>query len=152
MEVPVIGVFTSALQVFVLSIGLGMIVRNVNRTENVVASVTDRLVKNGLGIFLMGVAMLIWSAFRFGHLEGVAMWTAGGIIADIGLYLDAGGSGSKGAGSKSPCSYMASMAVFNSYTLTCFVLPWAVFGDCVLKNPGFFQSIAEVVACFAGKF
>ena len=36
MEVPVIGVFTSALQVFVLSLGLGMIVRNVNRTENVV--------------------------------------------------------------------------------------------------------------------
>ena len=89
MEVPVIGVFTSALQVFVLSIGLGMIVRNVNRTENVMASVTDRLVKNGLGIFLMGVAMLIWSAFRFGHLEGVAMWTTGGIISDIGLYLDA---------------------------------------------------------------
>ena len=85
MIVPVIGVFTSALQVFVLSIGLGMIVRNVNRTENVVASVTDRLVKNGLGIFLMGVAMLIWSAFRFGHLEGVAMWTAGGIILILGF-------------------------------------------------------------------
>jgi len=85
MIVPVIGVFTIALQVFVLSLGLGMIVRNVNRTENVVASVTDRLVKNGLGIFLMGVAMLIWSSFRFGHLEGVAMWTAGGIIAILGF-------------------------------------------------------------------
>ena len=85
MEVPVIGVFTSAVQVFVLSIGLGMIVRNVNRTENVVKSVIDRLVKNGLGIFLMGVAMLIWSAFRFGHFEGVAMWTAGGIIAILGF-------------------------------------------------------------------
>ena len=32
MEVPVIGVFTSALQVFVLSIRLTMIVSNVNRT------------------------------------------------------------------------------------------------------------------------
>jgi hypothetical protein len=85
MEVPVIGVFTSALQVFVLSIGLGMIVRNVNRTENVVASVTDRLVRNGLGIFLMGVGMLIWSAFRFGHPEGVAMWTTGGIILILGF-------------------------------------------------------------------
>jgi len=85
MEVPVIGVFTSALQAFVLSIGLGMIVRNVNRTENVIKSVTDRLVKNGLGIFLMGVGMLIWSAFRFGHLEGVAMWTAGGIIVILGF-------------------------------------------------------------------
>jgi putative Mn2+ efflux pump MntP len=85
MIVPVIGVFTSALQVFVLSLGLGMIVRNVNRTENVVAAVTDRLVKNGLGIFLMGMGMLIWSAFRFGHLEGVAMWTAGGIILILGF-------------------------------------------------------------------
>jgi hypothetical protein len=85
MEVPVIGVFTSALQAFVLSIGLGMIVRNVNRTENVIKSVTDRLVKNGLGIFLMGVAMLIWSAFRFGHLEGVALWTTGGIIVILGF-------------------------------------------------------------------
>lgn len=85
MEVPVIGVFTSALQVFVLSLGLGMIVRNVNRTQNVMKSVTDRLVNNGVGIFLMGVAMLIWSAFRFGRLEGVAMWTAGGIIAILGF-------------------------------------------------------------------
>lgn len=85
MEVPVIGVFTSALQAFVLSIGLGMIVRNVNRTENVRKSVTDRLVKNGLGIFLMGAAILIGSAFRFGHLEGVAMWTAGGIIVILGF-------------------------------------------------------------------
>jgi hypothetical protein len=85
MEVPVIGVFISALQVFVLSIGLGMIVRNVNRTENVIASVTDRMVKNGLGIFLMGVGMLIWSAFRFGHPEGVAMWTSGGIILILGF-------------------------------------------------------------------
>ena len=85
MEVPVIGVFTSALQAFVLSIGLGMIVRNVNRTENVIKAVTDRLIKNGLGIFLMGVAILIWSAFRFGHLEGVAMWTTGGIIVILGF-------------------------------------------------------------------
>ena len=85
MEVPVIGVFTSALQAFVLSIGLGMIVRNVSRTENVRKSVTDRLVKNGLGIFLMGVAILIWSAFRFGHLEGVAMWTTGGIVVIWGF-------------------------------------------------------------------
>jgi len=85
MEVPVIGVFTSALQAFVLSIGLGMIVRNVSRTENVRKSVTDRLIKNGLGIFLMGVAILIWSAFRFGHLEGVAMWTTGGIIVILGF-------------------------------------------------------------------
>jgi len=85
MEVPVIGVFTSALQVFVLSLGLGMVVRNVNRTQNVIKSVTDRLVNNGVGIFLMGVAMLIWSAFRFGHPEGVAMWTAGGIIAILGF-------------------------------------------------------------------
>jgi hypothetical protein len=85
MEVPVIGVFTSALQAFVLSIGLGMIVRNVNRTENVIKAVTDRLVRNGLGIFLMGVAILIWSTFRFGHLEGVAMWTTGGIIAILGF-------------------------------------------------------------------
>ena len=80
MDVPVIGVFTSALQVFVLSLGLGMIVRNVNRTENVMMSVTDRMVKNGLGIVLMGVAMTIWSVFRFGHLEGVAMWTTAGTI------------------------------------------------------------------------
>ena len=85
MEVPVIGVFTSALQAFVLSIGLAMIVRNVNRTENIMASVTDRLVRNGLGILLMGVAVLIWSVFRFGHPEGVAMWTTGGIIAISGF-------------------------------------------------------------------
>jgi hypothetical protein len=85
MEVPVIGLFTSALQVFVLSLGLAMVVHRVNRTENVLASVTDRLVKNGLGIFLMGVAILIWSSFRFGHPEGVAMWTTGGIIAILGF-------------------------------------------------------------------
>jgi len=85
MIVPVIGVFTTALQAFVLSILLAMIVRNVNRTENVIASVTDRLIKNGLGIFLMGVGMLIWSAFRFGHLEGVAMWTTGGIVVIWGF-------------------------------------------------------------------
>ena len=85
MIVPVIGVFTSALQAFVLSLGLSMIVRRVHRTENVVASVTDRMVKNGLGIFIMGVAILIWSAFRFGHPEGVAMWTTGGIIAVLGF-------------------------------------------------------------------
>jgi predicted phage tail protein len=85
MIVPVIGVFTSALQVFVLSIMLAMVVRNVNRSENVIVAVTDRLIRNGLGIFLMGVAVLIWSAFRFGHLEGVAMWTTGGIIAILGF-------------------------------------------------------------------
>lgn len=85
MEVPVIGVFTSALQAFVLSIGLAMIVRNVNRTENIVASVADRLVRNGVGILLMGVAMLIWSVFRFGYPEGVAMWTTGGIITISGF-------------------------------------------------------------------
>ncbi len=67
MDVPVIGVFTSALQSFVLSIGLAMIVRNVNRTENIMASVTDRLVRNGLGILLMGAAVLIWSVFSFGN-------------------------------------------------------------------------------------
>ncbi len=85
MEVPVIGLFTSALQAFVLSIRLTMIVSNVNRTENVIASVTDRMIKNGLGIFIIGVAMLIWGAFRFGHPEGVPMWTAGGIIVILGL-------------------------------------------------------------------
>ena len=85
MEVPVIGVFTSALQVFVLSIRLTMIVSNVNRTENVVASVTDRMVKNGVGISFIGVAMLIGSVFRFGHAEGVAMWTTGGVIVILGL-------------------------------------------------------------------
>ncbi len=85
MIVPIIGVFTSALQVFVLSIMLAMIVRNVNRSENVIASVTDRLIRNGLGILLMGVTILIWSAFRFGHPEGVAMWTTGGIIAILGF-------------------------------------------------------------------
>jgi hypothetical protein len=85
MEVPVIGLFTSALQVFVLSILLAMIVRNVNLTENVIASVTDRMTKNGLGIFLVGVGTLIWSAFRFGHPEGVAMWTTGGIIVVLGF-------------------------------------------------------------------
>ena len=85
MIVPVIGVFTSALQVFVLSMGLAMTVHNVNRTENVIAAVTDRLVRNGLGIFLIGVGMLIWSAFRFGHAEGVAMWTTGGIIVILGF-------------------------------------------------------------------
>src|SRR5512136_2517788 len=85
MIVPVIGVFTSALQAFVLSIGLAMVVRNVNRTENVIAAVTDRLVRNGLGIFLIGVGMLIWSAFRFGHPEGVPMWTTGGIILVLGF-------------------------------------------------------------------
>jgi predicted phage tail protein len=85
MIVPVIGVFTSALQVFVLSIMLAMVVRNVNRSENVIVAVTDRLIRNGIGIFLMGVALLIWSAFRFGHLEGVAMWTTGGIIAILGF-------------------------------------------------------------------
>jgi len=85
MIVPVIGVFTSALQVFVLSIMLAMVVRNVNRSENVIAAVTDRLTRNGLGIFLMGVGLLIWSAFRFGHPEGVAMWTTGGIIAALGI-------------------------------------------------------------------
>jgi len=85
MEVPIIGVFTSALQAFILSIGLAMTVRNVNRTENVIAAVTDRLVRNGLGIFLIGVGMLIWSAFRFGHPEGVPMWTTGGIILVLGF-------------------------------------------------------------------
>ena len=85
MEVPVIGVFTSALQAFVLSLGLTMIVSNVNRTENVIKSVTDRMVKNGLGIFLIGAGMTIWSVFRFGHPEGVAMWTAGGIIVILGF-------------------------------------------------------------------
>jgi hypothetical protein len=85
MIVPVIGVFTSALQAFVLSLGLTMIVRRVHRTENVVAAVTDRMVKNGLGVLFMGVAILIWSAFRFGHPEGVPMWTAGGMIAVFGF-------------------------------------------------------------------
>ena len=85
MTVPIIGVFTSTLQAFVLSIMLAMVVRNVNRSENVIVAVTDRLIRNGLGIFLMGAALLIWSAFRFGHPEGVAMWTTGGIIAILGI-------------------------------------------------------------------
>jgi len=52
---------------------------------------------------------------------------------DFGLYLDTRGSGSRDDSSKSSRGYVAGMAVFNSYTLTCFLLPWAVFGDCVLE-------------------